>query len=188
MEKPDLEDICLQALGLESSEVISHRESDLLLEMQEVACFWALEESPLRQPAPMVKTRLMAALAGLIADSESGDRFSSQTDACVITDSRGCIEWVNPAFTAMCGYSLPELLGKKPGALLQGEGTDLKMARAMSNAVREESFCTQDILNYHKDGQPYWVSVSISPILGADRRARGFIALERKLDRAVAAA
>ncbi len=189
MDEHELETISMQALGLDEASLASpSAEAETLRrEIEEAVCALALAAAILRRPDPEVKDQLLARLRAEGPIAGWGGSFVSGEDACVLTDSGGLIEWVNPAFTEMCGYSLPELVGKKPGSLLQGAETDRKTARAMSEAVRHQTFCTQDILNYHKDGRAYWVSVSISPILGFDRKARGFIALERKLDRPVTA-
>ena len=49
---------------------------------------------------------------------------SIPTTASSMTDAKGSIEWVNTGFTRVTGYSLEEVLGKKPGRLLQGERSD----------------------------------------------------------------
>ena len=42
----------------------------------------------------------------------------------VITDATGCIEWVNQAFEDRTGWTIEEVIGKRPGAILQGSDTD----------------------------------------------------------------
>lgn len=42
----------------------------------------------------------------------------------IVTDRRRRIEWVNDAFTRTTGYTLDEVRGRRPGELLQFEGTD----------------------------------------------------------------
>ncbi len=50
---------------------------------------------------------------------------ASKTDnAVIITDKEGLIEWVNDGFTRLTGYTLAEVLGKRPGAILQGPLSD----------------------------------------------------------------
>ena len=82
----------------------------------------------------------------------------------VISDADGLVEWVNPEFTAMCGYTLDELRGKKLGPLLQGELTDRTAAARLREAVRDRRPCTEALVNYHKQGRPYWVSINVTPL------------------------
>lgn len=84
----------------------------------------------------------------------------------IITDGNGAIEYLNAGFEKLTGYSLAEARGRKPGPMLQGEGTDpdtVKMIR--ENLDRLQPFYVE-ILNYHKNGTPYWVSLSIAPVFG----------------------
>ena len=43
--------------------------------------------------------------------------------AVILTDEKKSIIWVNDAFLTISGYSLFEVLGKKPGSILQGKNT-----------------------------------------------------------------
>ncbi|NVK26892.1 MAG: PAS domain S-box protein [Flavobacteriia bacterium] len=83
----------------------------------------------------------------------------------IITDREGKMEWVNKAFEELTGYSLEELVGHKPGELLQGEKSSSSAIEAMSNAIRNGEDVTTELLNYRKDKSTYWVRMSISPIL-----------------------
>ena len=108
--------------------------------------------------------------------------------AYVLTGPDGLVEWVNPAFTAMCGYEPGELLGKKPGSILQGKLTDEAAVLRIREALRDRRPCTEALVNYHKNGTPYWVSVNITPVHDDAGGLLCFIARELELtERAVAA-
>lgn len=102
------------------------------------------------------------------------------SDPVLMTDAHGYVTWVNAAFEALCGHNLQEILGCKPGHVLQGKKTDLATARALSQAVIKGQYIEADILNYHKDGTPYWVITALNPIRDADNTLTGFIAIERE--------
>ena len=52
----------------------------------------------------------------------------AQTDnGIIITDKEGCTQWVNNGFQRLTGYSLEDMQGQKPGHILQGEETALKL-------------------------------------------------------------
>jgi PAS domain S-box-containing protein len=104
---------------------------------------------------------------------------ASKTDnAIIITDRFGAIEWVNDGFERISGYTKEEVLGKKPGSILQGKETDKEtIARIGSNLRKKISF-TEEILNYTKNGTPYWLQLSITPILNERGEVEKFIAIE----------
>ncbi|MDM8551902.1 PAS domain S-box protein [Desulfobacterales bacterium HSG2] len=104
---------------------------------------------------------------------------ASKTDnTVIITDKEDLIEWVNDGFTRMTGYTFDEVMGKKPGKLLQGPLTDRETVRTISDALKEKKSITCEILNYHKDGHPYWISLSVTPILDENGDVVRFIGIQ----------
>ncbi|NER81512.1 MAG: PAS domain S-box protein, partial [Leptolyngbya sp. SIO1D8] len=85
-------------------------------------------------------------------------RIASQTgEGVIITNANGQTEWVNAGFTRITGYQLSDLLGRKPGSVLQGAGTDPATVTQMRAALKRKHGFHVEILNYHKDGTPYWI-------------------------------
>ena len=109
------------------------------------------------------------------------------SDGLVMSGPDGLVQWINPAFSAMCGYTLEELRGKKLGPILQGEKTDRKTAERLRRAVHEYRPCREAILNYRKNGEPYWVEISMTPILDGVGQPLWLVARERKLADRIAA-
>ena len=101
------------------------------------------------------------------------------SDAIIITDKQGYTSWVNAAFETISGFSLNEVIGKKPGDILQGEGTSLSEVRRISKELKLGNTVKSELINYHKNGQPYWIDIVITPILNADNQIEQFIAVER---------
>lgn len=102
--------------------------------------------------------------------------------ARVETDEQGRIISTNPAFSALCGYSFQEIRGRKPGSFLQGEGTDPASVAAIRRALKRREPVEVDMVNYHKNGSPYRVHISIVPIFDSRGRHTGFRAIERKIE------
>jgi PAS domain S-box-containing protein len=135
-----------------------------------------------QSPSFEVKQRVLRSIDALAGIDRFMASFApSQNDCVVVTDDKTHITWVNSAFIKMCGYSLNELKGKKPGRLLHGPLTSRRAIRRLRQAVRRASVCTEELVNYHKDGQPYWVRLTISPIADASGHARGWIAIEKEI-------
>lgn len=106
------------------------------------------------------------------------------SDAVVITDAEGKTVWVNQAFTKLTGYSLEEMQRKKPGSLLQGKETDPEAIRRLREAVEHFRDIEIDLVNYRKDGQPYWVNIKIVAIVNSFGERR-FIAIQTDITRQV---
>jgi PAS domain S-box-containing protein len=102
-------------------------------------------------------------------------------DSMVVTDADGNFLWVNQAFEAMSGYTLADLVGQKPGAILQGRASD-SAARAELSAARREGRATRvEIVNYHKSGRLYDVEIDMRPVCGPDGVITHFIATQREI-------
>ncbi|MDX2284231.1 MAG: PAS domain S-box protein [Bacteroidia bacterium] len=107
---------------------------------------------------------------------------ASQTDSgVVITGPAGRIEWVNEAFTRMTGYELQEVLDRKPGSFLQGPDTDPETVRYIRECLRRQESFSLEILNYHKNGAPYWIAMNVTPVFDEDGKLERFIAIENDI-------
>jgi len=140
--------------------------------LQEVVIAVVMATVPPVAPPGGLKARLFVALDGLPPVEPEG---------WVATDPAGLVEWVNPAFTALCGYTLDELKGRKPGHLLQGPDTDPSTVERIRGALRARRACRETLVNYHKDGSRYRAEVSIDPVLDDEGQPLWFVARERKL-------
>jgi PAS domain S-box-containing protein len=130
-------------------------------------------------PSADLKLRVISQIAGRPQ--------RSTPEAMVMSTPDGLVQWINPAFSTMCGYTLEELRGRKLGPILQGANTDRETAERMRRAVHEHRPCCETILNYHKDGRPYWVEVAITPIFDDGGQPLWLVARERELTDRVAA-
>lgn len=98
---------------------------------------------------------------------------ANETDnAVVITDNYGLIEYVNRGFSRMTGYQLSEIKGKKPGDFLQGQRTNANTVARIGDALNAGQVIYEEILNYNKQNEPYWVSLSISPVFESGKAVR----------------
>ena len=113
------------------------------------------------------------------------------SNAVIITDAEGRTTWVNEGFTRITGYEPAEILGRKPGTLLQTPDTDPAAVQTIREALRAQRGCRVELLNAHKDGRRYWLDLEIQPLFEADGTLSGFMAIEtditerRAKDRAI---
>lgn len=104
---------------------------------------------------------------------------NATTNMVVITDSDGKIEWVNPAFIRTTGYTMQEVLGRKPGEFLQGPQSDAGAIQHMVDKLHAgEAFKDLEIVNYTKEGKPYWVLLEIHPIYDQRGKVIQFVSIE----------
>lgn len=107
-------------------------------------------------------------------------RSKSQATAKVRTDQNGRVTSANEAFLKMCGYSLAELKGKKPGEVLQGPETEQEIVRDFRKAIRARQPFECVITNYDAKGRTYRVHIAMRPIFKKDELI-GFEADEEKV-------
>lgn len=102
---------------------------------------------------------------------------SRATCGVVITDQNGRVEWVNEGFTRITGYSFHEVLGKVPGHILQGPGSDPETVKRMQACIKAMKPFTEEILNYTKAHKPYWIRLDAYPIEN-DGVMNSFVAIQ----------
>lgn len=104
---------------------------------------------------------------------------ANNTDnSVIITDSAGLIEYVNEGFTKMTGYEANEVLGKKPGAVLQGPHTDAATVKKLRAQMALGVPIYEEILNYNKKGDSYWISLAINPVKDEHGAINKFISIQ----------
>jgi diguanylate cyclase (GGDEF)-like protein/PAS domain S-box-containing protein len=73
------------------------------------------------------------------------------------------VVYVNPAFTAMTGYQQDEIIGRNC-RILQGPNTDPATIKKIRDGIKAHIDVNVVLLNYRKDGQPFWNQLRISPV------------------------
>lgn len=86
------------------------------------------------------------------------------SDGVIISGPDRKARWVNAAFSAQTGYTLEDIYDKEPGTLLQGPETDATAARDIDFACAQRREMRLDILNYKRDGTPFWVDLKVTPV------------------------
>lgn len=77
------------------------------------------------------------------------------------------IVYASPAFSTLTGYTEDEVRGRSCH-LLQGEETDAETLAIMREALDARQPCAVELLNYRKDGTPFWNALSLNPIRNGD--------------------
>lgn len=74
------------------------------------------------------------------------------------------IVYVNRSLLQQTGFQRHELLGRSP-RLFQGRDTDHKVTRHFGQALRSWKQAHMEVLNYSRDGVPYWVEIKVAPLI-----------------------
>jgi len=123
-----------------------------------------------------VRTRELAhsdaQLARLASVVEQADEI------IVVTDKDGIIEYVNPAFEYISGFTAEEAIGNTPGMVKSGEHGE-EYYRAMWKSLNNGKAWYGDFSNRNKHGDIYEVTQSISPITNKQGKITGFASVQR---------
>lgn len=108
-------------------------------------------------------------------------RAVEQSANCiVITDTQGDIEYVNPKFTRLTGYSAAEAIGQNPRILKSGH-TSPEEYEQLWATITSGGEWRGEFLNKKKDGELYWENASISPIRDANGTITHFLAVKENI-------
>ncbi len=126
-----------------------------------------------RDITEQVEQREKMRLLSLVADETN--------NSVIITDADGRIEYVNRGFTSLTGFETAEVLGERPGDLLQGKDTDpADVDRVRQGLASGEPFY-EEILNYDKWGKSYWISLVINPVCDERGRIIRYISIQANI-------
>ncbi|WP_159802688.1 putative bifunctional diguanylate cyclase/phosphodiesterase [Arthrobacter zhaoguopingii] len=120
-----------------------------------------------------------------LPDSLLGHALNAVSEGSLITDAAQDILYSNAAFTAITGYTSEELLGKNC-RILQGPGSDRVTLAAMRSRLQRGETFRGNVLNYRKNGSPFWNALTISPLRDDDGRITHFVSIQRDITAQVA--
>jgi len=113
--------------------------------------------------------------------------LEAAANAVVIAQPDGTIEWVNPAFARLTGYTLEEARGQNPRFLRSGvQGR--AFYENMWDTIRRGSHWSGRLVNRRKNGELYTEEMTITPVRGEDGQISHFIAIKEDVTAQEAAA
>jgi PAS domain S-box-containing protein len=101
-------------------------------------------------------------------------------DGVLISDARGLIEYVNPAFTRLTGYELSELRGKTPAVLKSGATND-GLYRLIWATIKGGKAWSGRIVDRRKDGTYYPTALTIAPITGPKGEIINYVGVQHDM-------
>lgn len=111
-------------------------------------------------------------------------RFSNVIEHTInpiqITDAKGVMVYVNPAFEKTTGYTRAELIGKNPNILSSGKHTK-EFWMAVWNQILSGKVWVGQVENQRKDGSSFYTELVISPIVDPSGSVVGFLGAHRDI-------
>ena len=108
-------------------------------------------------------------------------RATSQSPASiVITNLDGIIEYVNPAFSQITGYTAEEAIGQNP-RILQSGVHNKEFYDMLWQTIQEEKVWRGEFRNKNKAGEIFWESASIAPIHDSHGRLTHYVAVKENI-------
>jgi len=115
----------------------------------------------------------------------SGAITASPTSV-VITDLEGTIEYVNPKFSELTGYTSEEVVGENP-RLLKSDRTPSETYAELWNTIKSGKVWHGRFINNKKNGELYWEDAWISPIFNPEGNATHYVAVKEDVTKNVIA-
>ncbi len=106
--------------------------------------------------------------------------LTQSPEAVVVTNINGCIEYVNPAFTALSGYSRKEVIGLNP-RFLKTEHQKKDFYKNLWHTILNGKVWNGEFINKRKDGLLYIVNANISGVKNKEGNITHFVAVEEDI-------
>ncbi|MCX7111935.1 MAG: PAS domain S-box protein, partial [Proteobacteria bacterium] len=133
------------------------------------------------------KTTLLASVRDITERKQAEEKLrqlSTAVEQCpvsiVITDTTGAIEYVNPKFTEVTGYSFAEVLSRNPRVLQSGED-NLEAYQGLWDTILSGKVWRGEFHNKKKSGEFFWEQASISPIKDVRGVCTSFVAIKEDI-------
>jgi len=106
--------------------------------------------------------------------------IAQANEAVIITDKHGIIEYVNPAFTKMTGYSEQEAIGQST-AMLKSEAQEAAVYQKLWGDILNGKVWQGSLVDRHKNGSFYPTMISISPVFNDAGDISHFVSIQKDM-------
>jgi diguanylate cyclase (GGDEF)-like protein/PAS domain S-box-containing protein len=132
------------------------------------------------QPPRPAKDHLLAGLPAGFEPRNLIQAVEQSPVSIIITDPNGNIEYVNPRFTQLTGYSLDEVLGQNP-RVLKTDLTPPETHRQLWSTISAGREWRGEFVNHKKDGSFFFELATISPITNANGAITHYLAIKEDI-------
>lgn len=140
-----------------------------------------IERSGVRTGAVVAFHDIRARQAAQARDRLLVSALEAAANGIVITDQDAHIEWVNPAFEDLTGYSRAEAMGRRPAELVKSGLQDEPFYKAMWQTILSGRTWRGEVVNKKRDGSLYHEELIIAPVLDAAGAIRHFVGIKQDI-------
>lgn len=141
-----------------------------------------------RQEYQVELLRVYGATVAYLAKSKRAEQqvrklsraIDSSPSIVMITDRAGNIEYVNPKFTLVTGYTTEEVIGKNPRFLQSGDTSASEYETLWQTILRGDEW-RGEFRNRRKNGEHYWALSSISAVKNPEGEITNFVAVQEDI-------
>jgi len=98
----------------------------------------------------------------------------------IITDTKGIIQWVNPGFTKLTGYTAEESVGSMLKKINSGHH-DKTYFQNLWETILSGKVWHNEIVNHRKDGSLYTEEMTITPVKDGKNNISHFVAIKQDI-------
>jgi len=106
--------------------------------------------------------------------------LASISQGVIITDAERRITYANEAFQRITGYSEADILGRTP-AFLHNRRADAAVLAELGAAIAAGRHFSGHLMNFKKDGTPFWSDLSVAPVVDSEGRTTHFVGVTRDI-------
>ena len=111
-----------------------------------------------------------------------GKSIGQVNEAVIIINVNRVVQWANDGFVNTFGYSFKEIKGKDLSEILLGPISNKEIGNSMLSKLLKGEVAGGDLVIYHKNGQPIWISTSVTPIFDNRGEIEGYIAINKNIN------
>ncbi|MCP4541127.1 MAG: GAF domain-containing protein [Chloroflexi bacterium] len=132
-------------------------------------------EKALQDLNTTLEARVTARTAEIRAEKERSETIlRSVGNAIMMLDQTLHVQYVNPAFTALTGYTAEEVLGQRANTVGAAAGSE-QVQQSIEFALAEGRSWQGEASSQRKDGRIYDATIIISPLRDAERNLMGYV-------------
>ncbi|MCG2784219.1 MAG: GAF domain-containing protein, partial [Anaerolineae bacterium] len=148
---------------------------------------YELTVNPARNPGSQIVSAYVLLLREITEQKRQQEQVqnlvravSQSPNSVLITSRDGIIEYVNPSFTRLTGYSAEEAIGQKPSLFKSGQTPD-SVYKDMWKTINSGQMWKGDLLNRRKDGEVYWEETLIAPLFDQYGQVVNYISIKEDI-------
>ena len=131
-----------------------------------------------------ISTEITALKQSQVELARLGSAIEQAAETVVITDIHGIIQYVNPAFSVVSGYSREEIIGQHTRLLKSGK-QDEPFYQNLWTTISSGQVWTGRLVNRKKNGELYTEDATISPVYNHVGKLINFVAVKRDISREI---